>query len=249
MLASHILTNQRIERECPVQMPFLPHRKWLTGICWKVAMYTCAYTICKRHFTLLKYQFFFSDRFKLEWTQRHGACCMTGMMIAAALYVLTSTYHPLFKLEHGVCQGSVLSPSLFLLVMDPLLRQLQSLSVGLSVNNTYAGGYLHADDIRTLASSSSSLEALISTVIEFTSENFLKLNASKCKIVLFRKSSSRSLSLTSVVLDRDNFPTKESALDTYGTQTSLQQEWWRSAFRKLGELSFKLIVSLPSKVI
>ena len=31
-----------------------------------------------------------------------------------------------FKVERGVRQGSILSPSLFLLVMDPLLRQLES---------------------------------------------------------------------------------------------------------------------------
>ena len=48
-------------------------------------------------------------------------------------------------------QGSILSLSLFLLIMDPLLRELQSLSVGTSVNGMYAGGFLHADDIRTLS--------------------------------------------------------------------------------------------------
>ena len=34
--------------------------------------------------------------------------------------------------ERGVKQGSVLSPALFLLVMDPLLRQLQVSGVGLA---------------------------------------------------------------------------------------------------------------------
>ena len=49
-----------------------------------------------------------------------------------------------FSLARGVQQGSILSPALFLLVMDPLLRQLQSLSMGTSVKNMYAGGFLHA---------------------------------------------------------------------------------------------------------
>ena len=95
---------------------------------------------------------------------------------------------PSFTVGRGVRQGSVLSPALFLVVMDPLLRQLQSHSMGASVNNMYAGCFLHADDIRTLAANPSTLEAQISTVEKFTEENFLKLNASKCEIIVFKKS-------------------------------------------------------------
>ena len=72
--------------------------------------------------------------------------------------------------------------------MDPLLRQLQSLSIGVSVNNMYAGGYLHADDIRTLANNLSSLDSQISIVTRFAADNFLTLNASKCEIVAFQRS-------------------------------------------------------------
>lgn len=61
----------------------------------------------------------------------------------------------------------------------------------MTVNNMYAGGFLHADDIRTLASSTSTLEEQISTVQKFTEENFLKLNASKCEIVSFKTGPSK----------------------------------------------------------
>ena len=51
-----------------------------------------------------------------------------------------------YPVERGVKQGSVLSPTLFLLIMDPLSSKLQSSGCCLSINS-----FLHADDIRTLA--------------------------------------------------------------------------------------------------
>ena len=50
-----------------------------------------------------------------------------------------------YHVERGVKQGSVVSPVLYLLVMDPLLRQLQVSGVSLSINSFYAGGFLHVE--------------------------------------------------------------------------------------------------------
>ena len=77
-----------------------------------------------------------------------------------------------FQFQRGVHQGSILSPSLILLMMDPLLQQLQNYSPGISVNNAFTRGYLHAKDIHTLANSLSSLKSKIKTVSRFSSENF-----------------------------------------------------------------------------
>ena len=81
--------------------------------------------------------------------------------------------------------STILSPIFFNIVMNPLLRTLETSGVGLSVNNLYSGAYLHADDIRTLATSMSSLQPQISQVLDFISNSFFLLNPTKCEIVSF----------------------------------------------------------------
>ena len=56
-----------------------------------------------------------------------------------------------FSISRGVKQGSILSPTLFLTVMDLLLKQLRESECGLFVRGTYMGGAIHADDLRTTA--------------------------------------------------------------------------------------------------
>ena len=67
----------------------------------------------------------------------------------------------MFSLQRDVLQGSVLSPSLFLMVMDPLLRTLQQEGLGPSFSGLYGGGFAHADDIRTIRSSLDTLEKMV----------------------------------------------------------------------------------------
>ena len=92
-----------------------------------------------------------------------------------------------FDVSRGVKQGSILSPTLFLIVMDLLLKRLQSSQLGLSVNGFYAGGFIHADDIRMISTSIKSLEKQMDIVKSFASQLSLKLNVSKRGIVVFGK--------------------------------------------------------------
>ena len=99
-----------------------------------------------------------------------------------------------FQVERGVKQGSVLLPTLyiFLLVMDPLLRQLQASQLALSVNRFYAKGF---DDLRTFATSHESLKCQIAILNTFVEQN---LNGNKCEIVLFSKHRTSALSVCEV---------------------------------------------------
>ena len=79
----------------------------------------------------------------------------------------------------------MLFPALFILVMDPLLRQLKASGVGFTVNNFYAAGFLHADDLKMLATNEKTLECQLVLVKVFAEENPLKLNVSECEIDCF----------------------------------------------------------------
>ena len=67
---------------------------------------------------------------------------------------------PSFPVEREVRQGIVLSPTLFNIVVGPLLRNMEAVGLGLC-DNLYGGVYLHADNIRTVATSMSTLQAQI----------------------------------------------------------------------------------------
>ena len=99
---------------------------------------------------------------------------------------------PLDKSNYrGITVASVLAKVLEFLILERL-NKLESASLGLKINDLFIGGFAHADDIRTITNSTSSLNAQLEAVSSFTSENFLQLNPSKCEIVSFSRQSRSS---------------------------------------------------------
>ena len=103
--------------------------------------------------------------------------------VKSSVRVSNSTSAP-FPVCCGVQQGSVLSPILLLLVMDPILLQLKSKSCGLSVGGIYLGALSHADDIRSLSTTITNCKQQISLVNEFASSRGLVLSTEKCEAVV-----------------------------------------------------------------
>lgn len=96
-----------------------------------------------------------------------------------------------FFMERGVCQGSVLSPIMFIIVMDDLLHTLESEGSGVSIQGLYAGGAIHADDIRTLSSSKYDVTSQAQIVSQFASDKGLKVNPTKSEVVAFSNNNSK----------------------------------------------------------
>jgi len=82
-----------------------------------------------------------------------------------------------------VRQGSVLSPSLFLLLMDSLLQKLKDANVGVAIDGIYVGSLAHADDLRSLTCDPHSSEVQAKIINDFLTANFLQLNANKYELL------------------------------------------------------------------
>ena len=72
-------------------------------------------------------------------------------------------------------------------------------------------------DIRTLASTSSTLEAQISTVKKLTEDNFLKLISSMCEVVAFKRASNRTF--------EERIEAGECSFPVGGKATCLGYQW------------------------
>ena len=77
-----------------------------------------------------------------------------------------------------------MSPFLFNLVMDPLLADLKSKDLGLSIQGLFLGAFGHADDICTTSTNPYDTAEQVKTVASFADRNGLKLSGEKCGIVI-----------------------------------------------------------------
>ena len=154
-----------------------------------------------------------------------------------------------FVIERGVRQGSVLSPSLFLLLMDGLLDKLTEANAGLTLGNIYAGSMAHADDVRSLTCEPSSSERQTMVIEKFLLENFLKLNCDKCEI-LVHSSGNSTPDITVNVGSHSLKPvTNSRCLGTWWTSDLIPRKAIAENIARLTEPSLHMVALVPSMVI
>ena len=100
---------------------------------------------------------------------------------------LNNRFFDAFVVGRGIKHCFVLSPSLFLTVMDSLLKRMRERNVGSSIRGVYTGATIHADDLRTTAAIRDEIWQQADVIKDFTQNTWLNLNVSKLERVKISK--------------------------------------------------------------
>ena len=94
----------------------------------------------------------------------------------------TSTY---FNSANGIRQGSIISPLLFCIYLDSIIKELRRTGVGCHIGQSYYGAMIYADDITLLSPSVRGLQQMLATAEIFSQKRAIKFNASKTVCIRF----------------------------------------------------------------
>ena len=90
-------------------------------------------------------------------------------------------------LEKGVRQGSILSPLLYTVFIDGLIKALRNSGLGCTLQGRYSGVIILADDVALLASSSVELQEMLVITGRYTTQWRYSINPSKSAIIVFNE--------------------------------------------------------------
>ncbi len=94
----------------------------------------------------------------------------------------------IFSISKGMRQGSILSPRLFSIFIDELLRQLKSNANGMKIHNLKLNAIAYADDINLFSTTTTGMKKLIDTCDSYAKKWRIKFNPTKTKCTQIGKS-------------------------------------------------------------
>ena len=93
-----------------------------------------------------------------------------------------------FTIEQGMAQGCSLSPILFSVFINDLLKEVEQNGLGIQLSSgKTVGGMLFADDFVGISDSKESLQKLLDVVYSYCSKWRLRENVSKSAVMVFSK--------------------------------------------------------------
>ena len=144
-----------------------------------------------------------------------------GLKIAAIIFV-----PPNFQIGKGVHQGCILSPCLFNLYAEYIMRNvgLEEAQAGIKTAGRNINNLRHADDTTLMADSEEEIKSLLMNVKEESGKVGLKLNIQKMKIMA-------SGPITSWQIDGERVETVETVADFI---------FWGSKITAGGDCSYEI---------
>ena len=88
------------------------------------------------------------------------------------------------QIQQGVRQGGVLSPTLYTLFVDGLIKKLRDSQLGCIINGRYSGVIVLADDVALISNTPSQLQEMITATQAYTREWRYKINPAKSAVVV-----------------------------------------------------------------
>ena len=90
-----------------------------------------------------------------------------------------------FSVPSGIKQGGILSPGLFTVYIDDLLKRLRSKGIGCHLISLFLAAIMFADDLALLAPTRGAMQDMIHICEEYCSEFCLSFNTKKTKSMIF----------------------------------------------------------------